>query len=95
MTDQNEYSSVYDRIRGSVSVFIVGYGNPDKPGTLNLVQKQIAAQRSLLPDDERYSEDVRQYILTLCNEWESRDEYDEGLYRRNYECLRKLYSTEQ
>lgn len=83
---------VVDRIRGAVSVFIVGYGNPGNPGTMNLVQKQIDVQRTRLPEDECYSEGVRQYIRTLCDEWESRDEYDKGVYRRNYECLRKLYS---
>lgn len=95
MTDQNEYSSVYSRINGAVSVFIIGYGNPDKQGTLNLVQHLIAAQRSLLPDDEHYSECVRQYVLEQCDVWESRDERDGGMYRRNYEALRKLYSTAQ
>ena len=95
MTDQNEHSKVFDRISGAVSAFIVGYGDTDNHGTLDLVQKLIAVQRSLLPDDGHYDEDIRQHVLAQCDMWESRDEYDGGLYRRNYECLRKLYSTEQ
>ena len=95
MTDQNEHSKVFDRISGAVSAFIVGYGDTDNHGALDLVQKLITVQRSLLPDDEHYSECVRQYVLEQCDVWESRDEKDGGMYRRNYEALRKLYSTAQ